>query len=68
MKVQAHIADTNGDQVTVTTADMTTDDGGPCVIIDHSDGQRLIVSADEMFAAIRRARIDRRCIDEEIPF
>ena len=63
MKVQAYIADTAGDQVVVTTADMTTDDGGPCVTIDHGD-HRLIVSADALHAAIQRARIDKRYDDE----
>ncbi|MEP1521973.1 hypothetical protein [Ascidiaceihabitans sp.] len=65
MKVQAYIADANGDPIVVTSLD-AAEDGKPLVEVEH-DGHRISVSADALHAAIQRARIDKR-YDDENPF
>ena len=66
MKVKAYITDTEGKQVVVSTADTSTDDGRGCVIIEH-DGHCLIISADDLYAAIQRAQINPG-YDDSHPF
>lgn len=63
MKVQAFIEDVEGTPIVVTTADAGAD-GKPVVEIEHA-GQTIIVAAEDLRAAIHRARIDERFMFDE---